>query len=133
MDTMDATDVVASFFASLMAGRYSEAVGLLDDDIFWRIPGRNPLAGERRGRDSVLDYLRELADLGGHDLHTEVGGLLGDDSHVVIWLTRTSQLASRPLVTRECQLFEVKGGRITEFIEYHHDQYALDRWFSDSR
>jgi ketosteroid isomerase-like protein len=49
-----------------------------------------------------------------------------------LWLTRTSQLPSRPLLTRECHLFEVSGGRITEFTEYHYDQYALDRWFSDS-
>jgi ketosteroid isomerase-like protein len=130
MGTMDATDVVASFFASLMAGRYSEAVAHLDDDVVWRIAGRNPLAGERRGRQAVLAYFRDLGDL---DLHTEVGGLLGDDTHVVIWLTRTSQLTSRPLVTRECRLFQVQGGRITEFTEYHHDQYAFDRWFSDSR
>jgi ketosteroid isomerase-like protein len=130
MDTMDSTDVVASFFASLMAGRYGEAVGLLDDDVVWRVPGRNPLAGERRGRNAVLAYYRELADLGGQNLDTEVGGLLGDETNVVLWLTRTSQLASRPLVTRECHIFQVKAGRITEFTEYHYDQYALDRWFS---
>jgi ketosteroid isomerase-like protein len=130
---MDATDVVASFFAALMAGRYTEAVEMLDEHVQWRVPGRNPLAGERRGRDTVLAYYRELADLGGTDLHTEVGGLLGDDTHAVLWLTRTSQLPSRPLLTRECHLFAVKDGRVTEFTEYHYDEYALDRWFSDSR
>jgi ketosteroid isomerase-like protein len=133
METKDPTDVVASFFAALLAGRYSEAVGHLDDKVEWRVPGRSPLAGERRGREAVLAYYRELGELGGHDLVTEIGGLLGDNTHVVLWLTRTSQLATRPLFSRECHLFRVDAGRITEFTEYHHDQYAVDRWFGDSR
>jgi ketosteroid isomerase-like protein len=133
MGTISATDVVASYFGALTAGRYAEAAELLDDNVLWRAPGRSPQAGERRGKAAVLAYYREVADLGGHDLETEVGGLLGDDTHAVLWLTRTSQLMSRPLVVRECHLFRVENGKITEFTGYHHDQYAYDRWFGDSR
>jgi ketosteroid isomerase-like protein len=132
MSTVTATDVVATYFAALLAQRYEEAAALLHDDVLWSVPGRSPVAGEYRGREAVLGYHRQLAELGGDDLNTEVGGVLADESHAVVWLTRTSQDHNRPLLTRECHLFRVKDGLIVEFTGYQHDQYAADRWFEGS-
>ncbi len=33
---------------------------LIADDVIWHVPGRNPMAGEVRGRDSLFDWFQRL-------------------------------------------------------------------------
>ncbi len=40
-----------------------EAVGaLLTDEVAWHVPGRNPIAGDYRGKPRVLDYFARRRD-----------------------------------------------------------------------
>lgn len=52
---------------------------LVAEDVVWHVPGRHPLAGEIRGREAVLAFLRRTSKLGftlrEHDV-------LGTDDHV---------------------------------------------------
>lgn len=53
---------------------------LVDPDVVWHVPGDHPFAGEIRGRDALLEWLRRVAEIGftlrEHDV-------LANDEHVV--------------------------------------------------
>lgn len=37
---------------------------LVDEDVVWHVPGHHPRAGEIRGRDALLAWLTDLAEVG---------------------------------------------------------------------
>ena len=50
-------------FHAFAEGDAATIVELLDEEVVWRIPGRNQLAGEHAGRDAALGVLRRSAEL----------------------------------------------------------------------
>jgi ketosteroid isomerase-like protein len=65
---MSAREVVRGYLAAMERGDREAAVALYAEDVVMYVPGRSAFAGERRGREAVLAYLRaavELADWGG--------------------------------------------------------------------
>jgi ketosteroid isomerase-like protein len=67
--------VMRRYVDAVSAGDWATASGFFADDIVLRIPGRSPLAGERRGRDAAMAYR------------------IADDQIVEIWIFEGDQYA----------------------------------------
>ena len=56
---------------------------LLADDIVWRVPGETVMSGEYRGRDDVLQFLRQTRVQSDNTYRTELLYAVADDERAV--------------------------------------------------
>jgi ketosteroid isomerase-like protein len=87
---------------------------LADEDVVWHVPGDHQGAGDIRGRDALLAWLTDLAEVGfvlrEHDV-------FGNDEHVC------------PPATWVVSIFHFRDGRQAEHRFYLEDLVAWDRIF----
>jgi ketosteroid isomerase-like protein len=99
---------------------------ILAPDIVWRIPGRHPLAGPKRGVDEILAYFDQMAKT---NVKAEVLYMSGDDTHVVDvhrgW-GDTDGTGMDMLFVLYCQ---VDNGRISDVTAFAADQAQADDYF----
>lgn len=114
------------------ASRDLVALGdLLTDDVVWVTPGRNLLAGEFRGRASVLAYLERALALSAETLDVVPEDVLANDERGVAVLRISGERAGRTLQDRAVQLFEFRDGKVSGRWLYPGDAHAVDRFWSD--
>ena len=114
------------------ARRDLSALGeLLTDDIVWVTPGRNLLAGEFRGRASVLAYLERALALSADTLDVVPEDILANDERGVAVLRVSGERGGRILDDRTVQLFEFRDGKVSGRWLYPADARAVDLFWSD--
>jgi ketosteroid isomerase-like protein len=118
--------------ARVYAGQTSAAAleALLSEDVVWRVPGRNAIAGEYRGRRAVLDYFTRRRRMSGDSLRVTVHRVLADDEVVMQLAGGRAELGG---VVREWEtvgVFRIAGGRIAECWLVPFDQRAFDEAWS---
>ena len=96
------------------------------------VPGRSAYAGERRGRDAVLAYLRAALERADEGAEVQLVDMLAGDGDRVALLLRERLRGSRgELVIRRANVYTVRDGKIAEIRIFEHDQYALDAYLGD--
>ena len=60
--------IVREGFDHFVRGDVAGLVGLFADDAVWHVPGANDMAGDYRGRDAIIAFLRRTAELTGGDV-----------------------------------------------------------------
>ncbi len=98
---------------------------LFDPDVVWHIPGQSFRAGEVRGLDAVIAFLRGLPagfTLREHDV-------LGNDEHVVALSYMGVRRPDLELETRVVSVFHFRDGRQVERWHYPEDAEVWDRIF----
>lgn len=102
---------------------------VLADHVVWHEPGRSVLAGDYKGVDEVLGFLRRLHDLSGGTLRTELVELLVDPERVTAFQRLTGERGGKFLDTLDVVDFEIHHGRVTEVSVYQSDTYAFDAFW----
>ena len=92
------------------------------------VPGRSAFAGERRGREAVLAYLRAAVELAEGGIEVELVDLLTGDDRVALLLRERLHGGRGELVLRRANVYTVRDGRIAEIRIFEHDQYAVDAY-----
>ena len=99
---------------------------LVDEDVVWHVPGHHPRAGEIRGRDALLTWLADLAEVGfvlrEHDV-------FGDDEHVCAISYMGARRSGVDIETRVVSIFHYRDGRQVERWFYPQDLALWDRIF----
>jgi len=99
---------------------------LVDDDVVWHVPGDHPRAGEIRGRDDLLAWLADLAEVGfvlrEHDV-------FGNDEHVCALSYMGARRPGIDIETRVVSIFHFRDGRQAERWFYPEDLAVWDRIF----
>jgi uncharacterized protein len=127
--TVSAHEVIGVYLAAMERGDREAAVALYADDVVMHVPGRSAFAGERRGREAVLAYLRAALELAEGGVEVELVDLLaGDGDRVALLLRERLHGARGELVLRRANVYTVRDGRIAEIRIFEHDQYALDAY-----
>jgi ketosteroid isomerase-like protein len=94
-----------------------------------QVQGRSPFAGERRGREAAVAYMRaalERAD-GGAELDV-IDVLAGDGDRVALLLRERLRGTRGEVVLRRANVYTVRDDRIAEIRIFEHDQYAVDAY-----
>jgi hypothetical protein len=99
---------------------------LLADDVAWRVPGRNAIAGDYRGVDEVMGYFERRRDHAHSTLRITVHDVLANDDRVVILAGGTIERDGRKLGWETVGLFRIEEGRIAEGRLVPFDQEAFD-------
>jgi len=99
------------------------------DDIEWTIPGRSQLAGVRKGKAEVFDFLGQLMERSGGTFSLEVSDVLGNDDHVVAITRESAGDASKGFSVRGVHVWTVKDGHAASFEGLTDDPYAEDDYW----
>jgi len=97
-------------------------------DLVWRLPGRHPLAGEKRGAEEVLAFFHQLNKAG---IQVDLVNIAEWTDDIVVEVHRGhGQVGDNKLDGLNCTHYHVRDGKIAEVQVYVSDQYALDQFFN---
>jgi uncharacterized protein len=113
-------------------GEQAPVAAMLTDDVIWHVPGRSPIAGDHRGRESVLRYFARRRELAETTFRIDVRGVLADDERAVILATGQVDSGGKTLGWRTVSLFRVVAGRIAECWVLPYDQQSFDQIWSQT-
>ncbi len=123
-------DLVRRAYEAFAAGDPDTIEGLLADDVEWHLPGDNPLAGDYRGKQQVLEVLARSTERSGGTLRVELHDLLANDQHTVALARLRAERQGRTLDDTTVQVFHVEGGEITSSWTHPFDQRHVDDFWS---
>ena len=103
---------------------------MLADDVVWHVPGNSPIAGEHRGRDTVLRYFAKRRQLADATFRIDVRGVLADDERAVILAAGEVEQDGERLAWGTVAIFRLADGRIAECWVVPYDQEAFDEIWS---
>jgi uncharacterized protein len=117
-------------FRAFNEGDVATILELLDEDIVWRIPGRNELAGTYTGRDATLAVLRRAVELSGGTYRIDLHYAVADEEHAVAVYGASGQRGDRALDIDQALVVRVADGRWVEVDAVPFDQHAFDEFWS---
>lgn len=125
--------VLRAYLDALTAGDLDAIAASFADDATWTLHGTFPLAGTRRGRAAIMDFLIGAGSLyrPGTQRFTFGDITAQGDRAVLEW--RVQGIASAtglPYDNEYCGVFVVRGGRIAEVREYLDTQHAAEVLFT---
>jgi ketosteroid isomerase-like protein len=109
------------------AGEDSGIADVLADDVVWHVPGRSVIAGEYRGRDEVMEYVRKRRELAAGTFEITVHDALANDEHGLVVATGRVSRNGEKSEWRAHGLYRFSDGRIAECRVLPEDQYEFDR------
>jgi ketosteroid isomerase-like protein len=122
----DPAAVVRDYLAAMRSGDRQGAYAYFADDVVGHVPGRSPLAGVRRGRDAVIEYIETVVGAARDDVEIELVDQLTGAGHVALLLVEHLAVGGRAVEIHRCNVYRVVDGRIAEIRIYEGDQYAAD-------
>jgi len=110
-----------------------DVAGLLDlfaDDAVWHVPGASAMAGDYRGRDEIVAFLRRTAELTGGTYRVELLWVVADDEHTVAVYRARGERDGRALDIEQALLIELRDGLWADIRAQPLDQPAFDAFWA---
>ena len=101
---------------------------IIAEDAVWHAAGRSRLSGQKRGRDAILGFFGQIAEISGGTFRAELHDVIANDEHAVGLHTGTGQRDGQSLRIRTAIVFHLRGGKISEAWEHAEDTQALDEF-----
>ena len=122
-------EVIRQGYEAFSKGDLETVRSLFADDFVWHAPGRNQLAGDHRGADTVLAYFGKTFELTGGTFRIELHDVVANDEHVVVLSRATADRDGKHLDDKSVQIWHVKDGKATEQWLYSGDPYTADEFW----
>jgi len=123
--------IVREGFDRFVQGDVAGLVGLFADDAVWHVPGANAMAGDYRGRDEIIAFLRRTAELTGGTYRVELLWVVADDEHTVaVYRAQGERDGGRSLDIEQALLVELRDGLWTDIRAQPLDPPAFDSFWS---
>ena len=103
---------------------------LIDENVVWHASGRNPLAGEYRGRDAVFAWFGQIAQRSGGTFQIEVHDILANDEHGVVLARATASRQGKQLNALDTDVYHLRNGKVVEAWSSSQDPYHADEFWS---
>jgi len=123
--------IVREGFDRFVLGDVAGFVGLFADDAVWHVPGANAMAGNYRGRDEIIAFLRRTAELTGGTYRVALLWVVADDEHTVaVYRAQGERDGGRALDIEQALLIELRDGRWADIRAQPLDQAAFDAFWA---
>ena len=86
----------------------------LADDVVWRVPGDTAMSGEYRGRDQVLQFLRQTRVQSDNTYRTELRYVVADDDRAVAVYRARGERRGRTLDIEQALFCTVRDGLLAD-------------------
>lgn len=103
---------------------------ILADDVVWHVPGKSAIAGEYRGVDRVMEYVRRRRELVDGAFEITVLDVFANDEHGFVMATGRATRGGQTFEWRAHGLYRFRDGRIAECWVLPESQYEFDRIWS---
>ena len=100
------------------------------DDAVWRVTGANRMTGEYRGREAILEFLRETAVLTNGTYRAELRYAVADDERAVAVYRASGERDGRTIDIDQALFCVVRDGRLAEITAVPFDAAAFDAFWS---
>jgi ketosteroid isomerase-like protein len=103
---------------------------LLADDIVWRVPGDTVMSGEYRGRDEVLQFLRQTRVQSDNTYRTELQYAVADDERAVAVYRAQGERKDRALDIDQALFCVIRDGQLVDVTAVPFDFPAFAEFWS---
>jgi ketosteroid isomerase-like protein len=117
-------------FDRFIGGDVAGLLELFADDAVWHVPGTNAMAGDYRGRDEIIAFLRRTAEITGGTYRVEPLWVVADDEHVVAVYRARGEREGRSLDIEQALLVRVEDGLWRDIRAQPLDQSAFDAFWA---
>jgi ketosteroid isomerase-like protein len=109
-----------------------DALETIADDILWHVGGDNPLSGEYRGKEAVLEFFMKFGQLTEGTYEADIHDILASEEHTVVIGTSTITRKGRTHTSRFVDIIHpANDGRAKEFWRFPEDQGADDEFYKE--
>lgn len=122
--------LIRSLYSALASGGPSSAAELFHSDVVWHVPGSHPLSGVYRGRQAVLDAIRDFEERSNSTVRTDLTEVAAAGEFAVAFLIATGTRRNRIYELPEFDIFRIVDGRVTEFWSFSADQGNTDAFWA---
>ncbi len=102
---------------------------VMAQDVVWHEPGRSSLAGDYKGPEAVLGFLRRLKEQSGGTFNIEILEVVSQPERAVVFQRETAKRESNVLDVIAAVDFEIHHSKITEVTVYQADSYQFDEFW----
>jgi uncharacterized protein len=118
-------------YAAFAKGDFPVLNDLFAEDLLWHEPGRNQLAGDFHGRESVYELFGRLMEITEGSFHIDLLSVFANDHDGVALVTSTASRGGRTITAREAHMFRLRDGKVVEFWNGSTEPYAFDELIGD--
>ena len=102
----------------------------LADDVVWRVPGDTVMSGEYRGRDKVLQFLRQTRVQSDNTYSSELTYVVADDDRAVAVYRARGERKGRTLDIEQALFCVIRDGVIADVTAVPLDYRAFVEFWS---
>ncbi len=124
-------ELVGRGYEAFGQGDLDTVMGLFADDIVWHVPGRNPLAGEYRGKDSVMAFFGKLMEETGGTFRLAVHDIAATDRHALAIVDFHAERKGKSIDSHAIHVWHLRDGRAEIFRSVAIDPYGDDAFWED--
>jgi len=125
-------DLTRNGYRAFNEGHIDEAMTAIHDEILWHNGGDNPLTGEFRGKDEVMEMLARFGQLMEGTYEADIHDVLASDDHTVVIGTYTATRHGRTHSARFVDVIHpAPDGRAREFWRFFDDVAAEDEFLKE--
>ncbi|HVA07442.1 MAG TPA: nuclear transport factor 2 family protein [Acidimicrobiales bacterium] len=130
MGMKENAEVVRNGYDAFAKGDLDTLRELIAADVVWQVPGKSPIAGDKKGIDATLGYFGQLFELTDGTIKAEPLDVCVGDDHVIVTQRNTGERNGKSLEVEAVLVFSFRDGKISRCSEFENDQYTLDAFFS---
>jgi hypothetical protein len=130
MGMKENAEVVRNGYDAFAKGDLETLRELIAADAVWKVPGKSPLAGDKKGIEATLSYFTQLFELTDGTLKAEPLDFAVGAEHVIVSQLTTGERNGKSLKIDAVLVFSFRDGKISGCSEFENDQYKLDEFFS---
>ncbi|HLZ94332.1 MAG TPA: nuclear transport factor 2 family protein [Candidatus Dormibacteraeota bacterium] len=113
-------------------GHIDEAMATIHDEILWHNGGDNPLTGDFRGKEAVMEMLAKFGQLMEGSYEADIHDILASEEHTAVIGTYTATRHGRTHSARFVDVVHpAADGRAKEFWRFVEDQAAEDEFLKE--
>ncbi|HVM10914.1 MAG TPA: nuclear transport factor 2 family protein [Actinomycetota bacterium] len=123
-------DLARGASEALAKGDMETFLDFHSDDVVVRVQGRNPSAGEFRGREEILRSAEQLTSLLDEPPTWETHDVMAGDDHAIVLGTQRFVRGGKTLEDHQVVIAHIREGKANEIWVCSTDPYAVDEFFA---
>jgi hypothetical protein len=122
--------LIEGAYSAFARGDLASVFQVLDEKIFWHVPGRGPLSGDYRGHEEVLGFFGQFMGLSAGTFRIHIEDILANERRVLALVTESAERGERRWSSPQVHAWTIENGKATVFWQFQGDQQSEDEFWS---